>query len=166
MAKSIESEIEDFLRQARGGQQPPPPKPPVAPVVPRTIVEATPVEATPVVEEIVPGRGFGRDLSEHVEQHIGRDSISQRDARLGQVVENTDERIEQHLEGVFDHDVGHLAHADEVDTSVAEGTDAASWQEKKKKEPESAAAIVKMLTSPEGVRDVFIAAEILKRPEI
>ena len=158
----IESEIEEFLRQARGdGAQPRRPKPPP---VAQTVVEAQPVmEAEP----IVPGQRFGRSLSQHVEQHIGQDSISSRDAHLGDAVEAVDERLEQHLEEVFDHEVGHLAHTEKLDTSIAEGTDDPSWEEAEgANEPSSAQRIFQMLRSPEGVRDVFIASEILKRPEI
>lgn len=164
--RGIDAEIEDFLRQARGGKKQTPPQQPAArqaPVrqQPRRVVEAQPVEA-----DIVPGQGFGRELKEHVADHIGRDSISTRDAHLGDHIEMADERIEHHLEEVFDHDVGHIAHADPVDTSVSEGTDAHSWEEKNVEKVDSAAKIRKMLSTPESVREVFIISEILKRPEI
>lgn len=164
-AANIEAEIEDFLRQARGGGQQPQARaaaPPAPPAAPRRVVEAEPVAREP-------GKNFGRGLAEHVEQHIGRDSISTRDAHLAESVEMADERVEHHLEEVFDHDVGHLAHVDDTDTSISEGTDEASYE----KAPTSstvqtatAKRIIEMLKSPNGVRDVLIAAEVLKRPEI
>lgn len=156
---SMEAEIEDFLRQARGDRAvpPAPPKPPV--------VEAVPFEATPVPDEVVPGQGFGRDLATHVSQHIGHDSISRRDAQLADAVEAADERVEKHLQEVFDHDVGRLAHADAVDTSIQEGTDAADATSAEK-QPDAAAKIAEMLKTPQSIRNMFIVSEILKRPEI
>ena len=184
--KGIESEIEEFLRQARGQQEKPVPRPPAARQMPdvqarrefpppgakpRRVVraapiQAVPVEALPLEDDIVPGKRFGKDLSEHVADHIGRDSISTRDSGLGDVVSQADERIENHLEQVFDHDVGRLAHSEMVDTSVAEGTDARSWEETADDKSMTAAGkIRKMLRSPESIREVYIISEILKRPE-
>jgi hypothetical protein len=60
--------------------------------------------------------------------------------------------------------VGHLAHADDLDTSVAEGTDAADSTTEK--QPNTAAAIAEMLKTRQSVRNAFVVAEILKRPEI
>ena len=67
---------------------------------------------------------------------------------------------------LFDHDVGRLAHSEMVDTSVAEGTDARSWEETADDKSMTAAGkIRKMLRSPESIREVYIISEILKRPE-
>lgn len=169
-ARSVEAEIEEFLRQARGGgQQQPAPRQPAQAKVPRqpaARVKPRVIEAVPVEDDIVPGASFARDLSEHVAEHIERDSISRRNAHLGEVVEASDERIEHHLEAVFDHDIGKLAHSEKVDTSIAEGTDAQSWEEKTETQLRPAEKIAAMLKSPESVRDLFVASEILKRPEI
>lgn len=159
---NIEAEIEDFLRQARGGGQQPQARRAAPPAPPRRVVEAE-----PVVRE--PGKNFGRGLADHVEQHIGRDSISTRDAHLGESVEMADERVEHHLEEVFDHDVGHLAHVDDTDTSISEGTDSESYERAPTSstvQTATAKRIIELLKSPNGVRDVLIASEVLKRPEI
>lgn len=166
--KSIEMEIEDFLRQARGGQAQPQPvqtattarQPPLTgpPKEPR-IVEASPVE-----QDIVPGEDFGKGLSRHVREHIGNDSVSTRDAHLAETIEEADERIEHHLEEVFDHDVGHLEHVEHVNTSIAEGTDALDSAGDVQRMA-VANRIREMLDSPDSIREVFIAAEILKRPD-
>ena len=146
-------------RQPMDTEEPKPPRPPEAPR-PQLIIEAVPVE-----EDIVPGRGFGGNVANHVKEHMDTDRIADRDVGLGHVVEAADEHIEEHLEEVFDHDVGHLAHADPIETSVAEGTDAPSW-EGKKAEDSTADVIRKMLQSPDDIRNVFIISEILKRPDI
>lgn len=170
-AKSIESEIEDFLRQARGDA--PREAMPVAQPVDeeseavRTLVKE-PMEVRPIEgEPIQPGQDFTRDLASHVESHISLDSISQRDAHLGDIVEASDERIEQHLEDVFDHQVGQIAHQDHTESTsmIAEGTDAVSWEEKVEKST-LAMDIAAMMKSPDSVRKMFIVTEIFKRPEI
>lgn len=172
--KGIEAEIEDFLRQARGQQpapaKPPPPEPPrQAPQRPAR--QAQParqgrvVEAQPAQEDIRPGQGFGRGVSQHVQEHITRDSISTRDAHLADSIELADERVERHLEEVFDHDLGRLEHVEHVDTSISEGTDAMEIVEEA--DPLAAAKRIRqMLGSSESIREVFIASEILKRPEL
>lgn len=190
--KGIEAEIEDFLRQARGQQAqkeapvqaaparqapPQPPRQPQQRPAARQqqnrparpgrqgarVVEAQPAQPAQQ-RDIKPGRGFGRDLSQHVQEHIGQDSISTRDAHLGETIEEADERVERHLEEVFDHDLGRLEHVEEVDTSIDEGTDAMEIVEAA--DPlATAKRIRKMLGSADSVREVFIAAEILKRPD-
>lgn len=162
--QAIEMEIEDFLRQARGGNAPPAAPPRNPPV--RNPQPAGPiVEARPADEDIVPGKGFGRGVSSHVQEHIGRDSISTHDAHLADDIEAADERIEQHLEEVFDHDVGQLENIVDVDTSIAEGTDAKTLDEAEADRLEAANRIREMLSKPGSIREVFVASEILKRPE-
>ena len=176
-AGGLEAEIEDFLRQVRG--EPAPPRPPqssvesvLPPQPPPRRPKPTQVlpELAQAEDDFVPGDGFGEGVSSHVREHLSGDTIANRDSHLGEYVGETDERVEQRLEQVFDHDVGHLEHRELVDTSIAEGTDATdvhSQTGNKKPEDERAAAkIRKMLSQPESIRDVFVAAEILKRPEI
>ncbi len=170
--KSIEMEIEDFLRQARGGQAQPSPvqtatkvrQPPATGPQGRPPYQPRVIEAAPVEQDIVPGKGFGKGVSQHVREHIGQDSISTRDAHLAETIEEADERIEHHLEEVFDHDVGHLENVDEVNTSIAEGTDAVESAGDIKRMA-VANRIREMLGNPDSIREVFIAAEILKRPD-
>ncbi|MCZ6770912.1 MAG: hypothetical protein O7G83_02855, partial [Proteobacteria bacterium] len=123
--QSIELEIETFLRQARGGKhaaarRQPPPAPPRRPVV---------VEAVPVTEMTEPGRDFGRGVAAHVKEHLDSKPIGESATHLAERIEAADENVEQHLEDVFAHDVGHLAHAEKTDTSIAQGTDAIQWDQ-------------------------------------
>ena len=152
------------MREARGERPRTPPAPPqpieTMPAPAKRVIEAMPIES-----DIVPGRDFGRGVSEHVTEHITKDSISTRDAHLGDFVEATDERLEQRLEQVFDHDVGQLAHEEVISTAIAEGTDAKLWEEQA---PASTTAddILALLKSPESIRNVFIISEILRRPDL
>lgn len=162
---SIESEIEEFLRQARGdaGSSRPAASSRNQPldVAP---IEVEPWEDEPMVE---PGRGFGQSLSDHVRDHVQRDSISQRDAGLASATESADERIERHLEDVFEHEVGHIAHVEELNYDVSEGTDASTWEDKSTQNvPPIAGEIADMMQSPDTVRKMFVMTEILKRPDI
>ena len=171
-AKSIESEIEEFLRQARGGGGAEAPRA-AAPPVEAVVMEQkqairTLTQQSHDVEPVQPGQDFARDLESHVAEHIGKDSISQRDAHLAETVEMADERIEHHLEEVFDHQVGHLAHQDNTENTseVAEGTDTQAWQEKDGDVPSTADELIELFKSPDSVKKMFIATEIFKRPEI
>ena len=157
--RNIEHEIEDFLREVRGQPKTEPPPPP-----PKRVIKAQPVQKAPVSEH-VPGQNFGRGLAEHVYEHIGQDSISTRDAGLGDVVELTDERVEDRLHQVFDHDVGNLAHVEDTNMEVKEGTDAAAWEQTTIKNANTE-QIRQMLASPQNIGNLFIVSEILKRPEI
>jgi len=168
-AKSIESEIEEFLRQARGDA---PAARASAPAVEAVVMEEesairTLSQQSHDVTPAEPGQDFTRDLPAHAD-HSGKDSVSQRDAHLGETVELADERIEHHLEETFDHHVGNIAHQDKTKNTnqVAEGTDASIWEEVEVEDSDFAAEVVGMLQSPDSVRKMFIATEIFKRPEI
>lgn len=159
--QNVDNEIEEFLRQAkarreRGGgapQRAPQPPPP------------TPKPATLTQTDYQPGENFGRGVSAHVQEHLNTDTISQRDAGLGEVVAESDERVENRLEAVFNHDVGHLEHNDEINTQIQDGTDAKFWDEKEAVDG-TADLIRKTLQSPTDVRNAFIISEILRRPEV
>ena len=167
-AKSIEAEIEEFLRQTRGaGNQQ---DLEIEDELEEVEVEPARLEQTASAfdEDLkTPGQDFGQDVSQHVEQHVSRDSISTRDAHLGDYVESADERIEHHLEEVFEHHVGSIKHSDNTVTTsqVAEGTDAVSWEEKQAKPNRVAQELVEMMKSPDNVKKLFIAKEIFERRE-
>lgn len=168
-AKTIESEIEDFLRQARG-ETPKQVEPLVEAVVEpeeavRTLVHEG--QRNTSVGPVEPGKEFAQELSAHVEQHVGHNSISNRDAHLAFATEAADERIEEHLENVFDHQVGHIAHYDETENSnaIAQGTDEISWEEQPEKKS-AASDIVDLLRSPDNIKKMFVVSEIFKRPDI
>ena len=164
-AGSLESEIEKFLQQARnrgpeGPKADPGPRPQLPPRPP-----APPV---PAAQPVRPGDGFGQGVASHVKQHMGTDRIAERDAHLAETIELADERVEQHLESVFNHDVGQIVHKDDLASEIAEGTDVAAFEEDTDQQVglSTPAAIREMLQSPEDIRKVFIVSEILRRPEI
>ncbi len=159
--QGIEQEIETFLRQARGGKhaaarRQPPPAPPRRPVV---------AEAVPVSEMTEPGHDFGRGVASHVKEHLDSKPIGESATHLAERIEVADENVERHLEEVFAHDVGRLAHAEKIDTSIAQGTDAIQWDQADKPDT-TPHGIAEMLRSPGDIRKIFILSEILHRREI
>lgn len=157
---NVDDEIEEFLRQARGRGEANPPQPPEPPQP----VRRASLPQQPNVH-VRPGEGFGENVTSHVREHLHTDSILERDAHLAEVVEEADERIEAHLEDVFDHEVGRLEHVNEVDTSIKDGTDDSTWDNKVDSN-DTADLIRNTLQSPDKIRNVFIISEILKRPEL
>ena len=73
---------------------------------------------------------------------------------LGSGLKQTDERIQSHIHDKFDHQLGNLGKA----TKTTEKTAGKS----SKKDP--AAEIADMLRKPDGMRQLILAQEILRRP--
>lgn len=151
----LEDEIGDFLRRAakrrgaeRAGAPPPPP-------------EAAAVEA-----EIVPERPVGDEVREHVGKYLNSGKFRRRSSRLGRDLAGTDERLEQHLHQVFDHQVSRLAgRAGEVAQTpgVLEPTET---EDRLGELPSTAAVgLAAMLSSGESLRQAIVISEILQRPE-
>ncbi len=82
---------------------------------------------------------------------IGSRSFGQRISHLGERVADADDRLEARLEGAFDHSVGSLSHQNSPQPEPPSST---------------AAAIARMLDSPENVRQAIILNEILRRPAL
>jgi hypothetical protein len=88
----------------------------------------------------------------HVAAHIGHSSraIGQHAERLGDTLESTSEQTQHRIEQKFDHRVGSLSHQDEAAVEQELGL---------------AEEVANLLRSPEGMRQLIIANEILNRPE-
>ena len=141
------SEIEEFLRRAaqRRANRPTPDIEIIEPVQP---VEVEIVEAEPVMEGV----------AQHVSRHMAPAGFDQRTSGFAQAVGQADEKVEQHLASVFDHQVGQLDKSEGFvgDTPIVEGTN----------QVESAAAnFARQLSNPQSIRHAILMAEILQRPE-
>jgi hypothetical protein len=92
-----------------------------------------------------------QSVTAHVAAHIdhGTRAIGQHAEHLADSLEQTDERVQQRIEQKFEHQVGRLQHQ-EVATEV-QGADLAE-------------EFANLLRSPEGMRQLVIAKEILDRP--
>ena len=182
--EKVADEIEAFLRQVtqQRGDQPPQEvevlqpellakeQPPLrlAPIEVEPIeVEVVPDEFTPVL----PSRG---KVGAHVEEHIGSSSFAEEVSRLGEEVDQADEKVEEWIHAKFDHEVGHLAQAeptlaDEVydrKGGAFKHPDDNVWKEALAEMPVAAAAVAALLKNPATVRQAIILSEILRPPTV
>ena len=147
---ALRSEVEDFLRRAQG--LPPKPKPQPVRQQPSRPSErkrpVAPLRKAPVRQEEHSLRNEG--VAEHVSRHISTQDIAAHTKTLGAEVATADDELESRLHDTFDHEVGSLEHRDLA---------------KKSQKVDMASEVAAMLRSPEGMRQLIIANEILRRPE-
>ncbi|MDX1948418.1 MAG: hypothetical protein SFU86_23725 [Pirellulaceae bacterium] len=150
-------EVEEFLRRAaarraqaqgkrpRPPQQPafnPPPPPKFRPPEPQ-LVEAEVVDAELADTNRVGGL-VARDLS-------GTEQIAAQVKQLGAEVDLADDKMEAHLQQVFEHQVGRLKNRTAAAAApLAEIT---------------SSDLAQMLKSPAQMRNAIVLSEILRRPE-
>lgn len=145
LEEKLRKEVEEFLRRVQGDE---PADRPVAkpqrPVVVR-------VEPTTVV---VPESNMSREtVGEYVAKHLRPDAVVQHAATLGAEVGHADEKMQAHLQQKFQHQVGALEPRQTI-------------PQFRQRSNTTAAEIAALLSSPKGVRQIIIASEILRRPEI
>ncbi|MEE8451743.1 MAG: hypothetical protein V3R99_07500 [Thermoguttaceae bacterium] len=148
--EQLVDEIGDFLRKAakqgRGqqGQAGPQARQPRPKPVRAEAVRAAPVEAQ-AVGEVPTGSGVER----HVREHLEKEKLTRRSSRLGSEVSQADEKIDQRLHEVFDHDVSELAKRSKKTAEL----------------PSTAAAgLTALFSNAESIRQAIIINEVLTRP--
>lgn len=174
-------DIEEFLRRAaerrklhQQGQRQPAPAPAPAPAQRvRQIVDTADVELVSQKnknveprKKLTPQSVSGQrtnmrneSVAEHVKKHINTRSIAEKVDRLGDDIENADERISERLQKKFDNDVSKLDDLPTVqDDIVATATEAEISP--------FARDLIEMFRSPNGVRQAILISEILKRPDL
>ena len=155
-------DIEDFLRRAAQRRAPQPPRANRAPDPPQPVQipgDEDVVDAY-IVED--PGILAGHDVADHVSQHINTADVGERLSHMGEVIDNADDRMEDHLHGYFEHKLGDLG----AETSRASDStldDDNEGQGAVEKIP--AFNIRKLLSSPANIRDAIILGEIFVKPE-
>jgi hypothetical protein len=158
--EALRNEVEEFLRRAQG--KPPQPKPPQAkPLQPQPVAQPAAVRQPrpqqPSVRKapvapVQPRTLRSEGVAEHVARHLSTQGMAQRTKTLGAQVASSDDRLESHLHEKFDHQLGALQHDDvAADEQLQAGN--------------VAAEVAAMLRSPQGMRQLIIANEILRRPE-
>jgi len=138
-ADALRREVEQFLRRAQGQPEPPArPKP-----TPQTSSTAPqpPSAAFSLREESV---------VEHVAEHINSRELKEHAQRLGSQLKQAEDRLESHVHEKFDHQLGRLHH--QQTTKAAAAADLADQ-------------LVELLSRPEGMRQMILAQEILRRPD-
>jgi hypothetical protein len=183
LEETLRREVEEFLRKAQGGQpqqQPKPqPKPaprqrqpqqaekrpmpprdrrpperrPPAPEPPRRLTETQQPEPAAPITPLAESRPLGSatPLGSGVALHT--QTLATHAQTLGATVALADERMQEHLNQKFTHQLGALATATPSERRAAAiaGTQAQQLRT--------------MLARPESVRQLIIASEILRRPE-
>jgi len=154
---ALRSEVEEFLRRAQGqpaqAKRPPQERqPPKRKQLSRpTRDKAQPPERVrqhvPVKEQEM----RSESVAEHVAQHLNTQDLVAHSEALGDEVALADDRLESHLHEKFGHQLGKLQHR-EAEVSTSKRTDVA-------------AELADMLRSPQGIRQLIVANEILRRPE-
>ena len=158
--------------QAKAQQQRPKPAAPEAPPPQRTVPPQRPappqrlVPARPEIayvepalaevvepEEIDRTEGFSRRVAQDLR---GSAQIAEHTRRLGEEVDLADDKLAAHLHQVFDHDLGRLK---KTASESAGAPIAAAASEV------TVSELLKLLRSPDSIRDAIIMSEVLKRPE-
>ena len=154
-AESLRREIDDFVRRAQGKppRQPEPTRQPKPKRPVRTSEVRQPRRPQPAVRPTPTLQPRNEGVKEHVSKHIDTSDISQHAEQLGHQLGQTDERVESRLHEKFDHKLGSLKREE------------SPVKPEKKEKPDVTADIAAMLSHPDGMRQLIIANEILRRPE-
>lgn len=168
-------DIEEFLRRAAerrkqnqqgGGNRPSPaarpePEPPRQSIARRDVVDPEVVptiasQSSRPMPSSMPSSHSTSDesIDDHVRRYLNVSDVTEHASHLAEVIENSDERMEAHLDQVFDHDVGKLGSGrgttDELEREFASN--------------KIAEDLLQLFRSPESIRQSILVAEILKRP--
>jgi hypothetical protein len=113
----------------------------------------------PVEAEIVTSELRQRDaVSRHVQQHLrGPEQIAEHTRHLGEEVDQADDKLAARLHQVFDHQLGQLTRSD-----LSSGDSPPPPQAPTNLLPSD---ILRLLRSPQSVRDALIMSEIFNRPQ-
>jgi hypothetical protein len=173
----MKDEVEEFLRrvaelraqaetQAKGPSRPPPrPKPPSGsspPLVPPTrqppvrppASSLPPLTAEAVEAELADGLDrMGQRVTEDLREAT---TIAEHARSLGADAKAAENRLEAHLHEVFDHQLGQLKQSKTAVGQPALDIAAADTP---------LSDMVRLLRSPQSIRDAIVIAEVLKRPE-
>lgn len=174
LEESLRREVEEFMRRAQGrapaaeqqrSKQKPAPQQakqqqsaptrrlPMQPIQPAQSSVARPLPSATTIEA---GRGAltGSTVGQHVAAHLsGPDALAAHAKSLGANLAQTDERLEEHLRERFAHRLGSLSQQAVQPGHVATHTP-------------FAAEVFAMLSKPGGMRQLIVANEILKRPDM
>ena len=155
--EALRSEVEDFLRRAQG--KPPKSQPASQPTLQPARQQKPPQPPQPERKRLVdpaarqPSHSLRNEgVAEHVARHISTQDIAAHTRTLGAKIATADDQLESRLHKKFDHAVGRLEHLD-------------SPTDDKSPNDDLAAEVAAMLRSPEGMRQLIIANEIMHRPE-
>jgi hypothetical protein len=148
----MSDDIAEFLRRAAQRRAQPPPD---IEILDAEVVDAEILE----IEEV-----SGEDVSRQVSEHLNTSSFSERASQLGESVDRSDDRMEAHLEEVFEHKLGQLG-TRTSETAASSLDDDEPTREQRKSAAAASSELVAMLRDPRTLRNAIIAREIFNRPE-
>jgi hypothetical protein len=174
LEETLRREVEEFMRRAQGRPAEPPKRPLDKPqsrpqqqgARREAGRSARPSAASPApVRRLTDSPGglttpqatappTGAAVGQHVMEHLTRSTqqLAAHAQHLGSEVAQADERMEEHLQQKFAHQLGALEHR-------------AAEPVKKAVRSPMAQDVLNMLAQPGGVRQLIVASEILRRPE-
>jgi hypothetical protein len=170
---ALEQEIQEFLQRHRPAEAAAKPKPATPPPAttrrpppspgrkPPASTMPKPLKPRPAEREDFPPR---ESVEVHVERHLRQGGVGARDAHLGDQIEQSDERLESHLQEVFQHSLGQLDSTIAVQPGIAAGTDAGVWDQRATAHP-LYDALTQMVSSPRQMQAAIVLSEIIRRPE-
>jgi hypothetical protein len=199
-ADPLQAEIDEFLRKAQAQREgrrddfePPKPQPSLEPPR-RPRPKRRPVSSssrrespkrqppqqpvTPVLVEVVPPERTRESLAEQLAHRSEGSVFDQRARQLSHVQQASDNEFQQHMQKVFDHDVGKLGSPAlglfeaAGAAAAAAATEAASATAGSAQSSAAPATVRKrtsdialFLAGKKNIRDAVILTEILRRPE-
>jgi hypothetical protein len=171
LEETLRREVEQFKRRAEGRTAGAPQRqqPASAKRDPRTVRTAAdrpvrrladtsrpaiaPAVSGPLAPEPPRTAPTGASVGQHVAEHLrGAREMAAHVQQLGADVAQADERLQEHLQEKFTHQVGALEHRTEAVRAGAVRSPMAQ-------------DLLKLMAQPGGVRQVIVASEILRRPE-
>src|SRR5262245_5152107 len=123
--------------------------------------------SAPVVVEVVEARAARESVAQHVAQSLDSSKFDQRVSQLSQMQRESDAEFQQHMQRVFQHNVGTLE-ADEASQStksVAAEVAATAPVAKSSSTRNAAADVALLLAGRKSIRNAVVLSEILQRPE-
>lgn len=168
--EALRSEVEEFLRRAQGKPERAQPQEPhrAQPQLPQPQDARSQPSVMPPPRE-KPRRQKPRQPAEsdpssprqsRKKKQASTQTFTTRSKNLGASGAQAKQRMESHLHEAVDHQVGSLEHQEATDAETV-STEIPLVDNQN----DIAAEIAEMLRSPQGVRQLIIANEILKRPE-
>jgi hypothetical protein len=182
LEETLRREVEEFMRRAQGRepaaqQRSPQPRPPQQPrnpqkgqgrqqqppakkavasqtrTPPRRLTDAPGSQPSPLTIEAGRGALAGASVAAHVTEHLaGAQTLAAHAQKLGADVAQADERLQEHLQQKFTHQLGALEQRAVV--PIVHATRSVVAQD-----------LFALLSKPSGMRQLVLASEILRRPE-
>lgn len=105
-------------------------------------------------------------VDEHIRQRLGTERLGHLAPVLDGEVTHTDDRVQDHVHSVFDHDLSRLSGTPGESARSMEVTEPESPEDRIGSVPPTAAAgLTAMLADPGNLRQAILLSEILNRPE-